>query len=101
MGADATRICPVCGTRFQPRTWNHRYCTGFRGRCYRRAMNHAQRTREGRQTIPLDAPLPAPFNCGHCGKRCVPGENVARHATMFCSSRCKKREHRDRNREAA
>jgi hypothetical protein len=39
------RTCPECGTVFEPRTANHKYCTGFRGACYRRAENRRYRGR--------------------------------------------------------
>lgn len=77
------RICPVCGTTFQPRTWNQKYCTGYRGQCYRRAMNVAYHGGT------LDAPLPAPFDCAHCGKHCTPGQNVDTRATRFCDQTCR------------
>jgi hypothetical protein len=80
-----TRVCPVCGAEFVARTWNHTYCTGFRGRCYRRAMNARYR---GRQLI--EGKVGEPFDCAQCGERCVPGENVAPHASKFCGRHCKR-----------
>lgn len=44
------RTCPVCGNRFTPRRWNQKYCTGYRGQCYRRAMNAAYNARRGTET---------------------------------------------------
>lgn len=38
------RTCAVCGESFTPRTWNQRYCTGYRGKCYRAAMNASYRS---------------------------------------------------------
>ena len=103
----AARICPVCGAEFVPTTNGQRYCPPRdqdrerqkqpRSRCARRAINHAQRTREGRKTIPLAAPLPQPFDCAQCGKRCTPGGNVPPHATRFCGRRCKKAWHRSQS----
>jgi len=89
---DGTRHCPVCGRAFKPTTANARYCPPTeadrerqaRSRCARRALNHAHRSREGIATIPLAAPLPEPFKCAECAKACVPGQNVAPHATKFC-----------------
>lgn len=86
------RTCPVCGTTFKPRTWNHTYCTGFRGQCYRRAMNCQHRGGD------LTAALPSPFDCEGCGQSCIPGRNVAAHATKFCGRRCKMRWHHARTR---
>jgi hypothetical protein len=40
-----------------------------------------------------------PFDCAGCGKPCKPGENVAPHATRFCSKRYKRSWHRERERE--
>lgn len=89
------RTCPVCGTQFTPTTWNNKYCSGFRGQCYRRGVNHAQRLKEGRRTVALDAPLASEYDCRRCGKRCVPGSNVSPHASRFCGVTCKRLWHRD------
>jgi hypothetical protein len=97
--------CPVCGSLFVPQSPNARYCPPTdeerqraqgqpRSRCSRRAMNHAQRLREGAETIALDAPLPAPYECAQCGKRCQPGKNVPPQAKKFCGRLCKRNWHR-------
>lgn len=95
------RTCPVCRQRFTPTSHNQVYCPPSkrsgkgqaRSRCARRAMNYRQRGR----ALPhiADLPLPAPFGCAHCGKRCVPGEDgVAPHAMKFCGYDCKAAWHR-------
>lgn len=38
-----------------------------------------------------------PFDCAHCGNRCVPGGNVGRRADKFCSPRCRKMWHKAEN----
>lgn len=79
----AERICPApCGRAFVPKTSNQVYCTGRKGRCYRRATNAAQRG-------PAVSPVPESFNCARCRKHCVPGLNVASHASKFCGAECK------------
>lgn len=83
------RTCPVCGTSFAPRTWNQKYCTGYRGRCYRRAMNVKQGIAPS-----LTAPLCEPYNCEWCGEHCIPGENVPHQANRFCSVKHQQRWHR-------
>lgn len=84
------RTCPVCQTTFTPRTWNQKYCTGYRGKCYRRAMNASYR---GRPLITGE--VGAHFDCAQCGTHCTPGKNdVAPHATRFCGHDCKKEWHR-------
>ena len=93
------RTCPTCGQSFKPTTPNQRYCPPTeadrsgpgqaRSRCANRGRNHAQRTREGRDTKPLDAPIVEAFDCAQCDKHCVPGENVAAHASKFCGVECK------------
>lgn len=35
-----------------------------------------------------------PFDCASCGVRCVPGENVGRRASRFCSLKCRGQWHR-------
>jgi 5-methylcytosine-specific restriction endonuclease McrA len=57
------RTCPVCDKSFVPKVWNQRYCTGYRGQCYRRAMNARQR---GRPIIRGQVGLP--FDCDWCGQ---------------------------------
>jgi endogenous inhibitor of DNA gyrase (YacG/DUF329 family) len=89
------RICPVCGTEFAPRTHNHRYCTGYRGQCYRRAMNVAYRGGN------LTAPLPKRFECAQCGKRVAPRINAAANAVKFCGKRCKAAWHHEQTRGAS
>lgn len=110
-GAAAREICAVCGSEFVPAVANQRYCPPTeeqrrrakgqpRSRCARRAQNHEQRKREGRDTLPLTAPLPTPFNCRKCDKRVVPGQDgVAPHARTFCSRRCKRKWHKARETE--
>jgi 5-methylcytosine-specific restriction endonuclease McrA len=84
------RACPVCGDTFTSPRASQRYCGR---RCKKRATNHAQRVREGRDTKPLDAPIMGAFDCEQCGRRCVPGEDVAPHASRFCGQRCKAQWH--------
>lgn len=71
----------TCGNTFTPTAAGQRYCPPTdedkarvngqaRSQCATRAKNHAQRTREGRQTRPLNAPLPRLFTCGQCGNDC-------------------------------
>lgn len=79
------RICPVDGAVFATAN-GAKYCSR---RCKKRAANHAQRTREGRDTVPLDAPVVRQFDCAQCGKACIKGENVAHHASRFCGYDCK------------
>lgn len=93
MRKEATvRICPVDGTEFTASN-NRRFCAPS---CSRRWDNYRQR--HGVDPPPLywagkDRP-DKPFNCEQCGKRCVPGENVAAHASRFCGRGCKRGWHR-------
>lgn len=99
------RTCPVCGNTFTPATPNQRYCpptpedrTRLKGqavsRCARRGSNHAQRTRQGRDTGSLTAPLPGAFDCEQCGKACEAGKDgVSAHAMRFCGYDCKAQWH--------
>lgn len=95
------RTCPTCGNTFKPSSPNQRFCPPTdeqrardiqqpRSRCARRSLNHTQRAREGRQTIPLAAPIVTSFDCVQCGAPCVPGrDGVAPHASRFCGAGCK------------
>jgi hypothetical protein len=70
---------------FTPRTWNHPFCSAYRGKCYRRAMNASYRRR------PLIRGEVGPdFHCAECDKLCSPGLTVAAHATKFCGRKCKR-----------
>jgi hypothetical protein len=101
------RTCPVCGDTFTPAVHNQVFCPPTdedrrrvqdgqpRSRCARRAANAKQRDAD------LTARLLEPFDCAHCGKRCVPGENVAPHATRFCSKAHKRAFHHALERAAA
>lgn len=106
------RTCPTCGSSFIPGTANQRYCpptdadrerradaSQARSRCAKRGANHAQRTREGRDTLARDAPMVTAFDCAQCRTRCVPGENVAPHASKFCGAECKIAWHRGLSRD--
>jgi hypothetical protein len=94
------RTCPVCGSGIESENPRQRYCEPCDGermsRCRKRAMNHRQRAREGRKTIPLTAPLPAPYRCAECGKACIPGGSVPANATRFCGRKCKRDWHHAR-----
>lgn len=70
------RTCPVDGVEFMAAN-NKRFCSK---RCGKRFENSK------RNGADPTAPLPGPFNCAQCGKRCVPGENVPPHASRFCSN---------------
>jgi endogenous inhibitor of DNA gyrase (YacG/DUF329 family) len=84
------RTCPTCGKEFEPQTSNQVYCPPSkrdgkgqaRSRCARRAMNARQRGTD------LDSlpPMVKQFDCAHCGKLCIPGDNVPPHASRFCSN---------------
>ncbi len=88
------RTCSVCSRSFVPSSANQVYCPPTdeqrrrqkqpRSQCARRAMNAK---RYG--WVPASRPMPEPFDCDWCGKWCVPGENVAHHATKFCGKECK------------
>jgi 5-methylcytosine-specific restriction endonuclease McrA len=90
------RTCPVCDKSFVPKVWNQRYCTGYRGQCYRRAMNARQR---GRPIIRGQVGLP--FDCDWCGSRAVPGQNCGPSSRRFCCRRCKHSWHRAHDRKRA
>jgi hypothetical protein len=86
------RCCIVCDKPFQPRSHNQECCSPApgkrRSKCSARLNNHRTRGTE------LRAALPSPFECEHCGDRCIPGENVAPHASRFCGKDCKVAWHR-------
>jgi hypothetical protein len=83
------RDCPVCGQTFETAIPHKLYCSR---RCKKRRENVANRGGE------LNAPLPEPFKCANCEKRCIPGENVAAHATKFCGRKCKSDWHHEQER---
>jgi hypothetical protein len=102
------RTCPVCGRTFKPTHHGQVYCPPTdldrarannsqpRSRCAKRADNAKQRGWD-----PSSRPLLEPFDCAWCGKRCVPGQNVAAHATRFCSKAHKRAFHHAADRAAA
>lgn len=89
------KTCPVCREGFTPRSHNQRFCPPPPGksksRCAKRYENAARR---GTLTSTLDLPPIAPFDCAQCGTHCIPGDNVAPHATRFCGQTCKAAWHR-------
>lgn len=87
------RECPVCRASFEA-TGNKRFC---QRRC-RSAYENAKERGTLDKLLAKPWTPPTPFDCAHCGKRCIPGENVARHAAKFCGKDCKKRWHRNRHR---
>lgn len=68
------RTCPVCGKNFEPRTHNQRYCTGYRGKCYRRAMNLRYRS-----TTETAA-------CKGCDSKFQRARGTSQH--VYCSDAC-------------
>jgi hypothetical protein len=102
------RTCPVCGASFVANHHNQTYCPPTdldraraknsqpRSRCAKRADNAKQRGWD-----PASRPLLEPFDCGWCGKRCVPGENVPANATRFCSQAHKRAFHHATDKAAA
>lgn len=86
------RICPVCGKSFRPRSPAAVYCPPQPGKQRSRCAKRAENAKRGGWD-PASRPMPAPFDCEQCYRRCVPGENVAPQATRFCGVRCKKRWH--------
>jgi hypothetical protein len=97
------RVCPTCGGTFTPTVASQRFCPPTkedrlrvagqpRSRCARRYQNAQHR--HGRAISTTELELPAPFDCENCGTRCIPGENVAPHATKFCGAGCKSRAHK-------
>lgn len=79
------RTCPGCGKDFKPTNGNQVYCPADPSRRDKRSFC-ARRASNGRDP----AAPPEPFDCEQCGERCIPGDNVAPHATRFCSTRCKR-----------
>ena len=92
------RTCPVCRENFTATNRNQRFCPPDPGRakskCKTAYTNAKSRGSLGKLLAKPWTP-PTPFDCAHCGKRCIPGENVARHAAKFCGPRCKKAAWRD------
>ena len=68
------RTCPVCGKNFTPRTWNHTYCTGYRGQCSRKVSN--ERYRASKEYA----------NYKHC--RRVFARVRGRKQQVYCSDAC-------------
>lgn len=79
------RQCPVCRKRFTA-AGNKRFCSAP---CRKAHVNATRRCSLDRLLAEPWSP-PTPFDCAQCGTRCVPGENVAAHATKFCGPDCKK-----------
>jgi hypothetical protein len=70
------KTCPVCDTAHAR---GGIYCSR---KCCRRVSNAKARGTTVRPPI-------AAFDCEQCGKHCVPGVNVAAHASRFCGKDCK------------
>lgn len=70
------KTCPVCQREHQRQGI---YCSR---KCCRRVSNAKARGSTVRPPI-------VSFDCEQCGTRCVPGENVAAHASRFCGYDCK------------
>ena len=91
------RTCPVCRENFTATKNNQRFCPPAPGKakskCKTAYTNAKSRGSLGKLLAKPWTP-PTPFDCAHCGKRCVPGENVARHAAKFCGKECKSAWHR-------
>lgn len=89
------RTCTACGQDFAPTFWAQRYCPptesdrakGRRSQCAKRAGNLQQRG--GDVTRLQHKVIAEPFDCEQCGMACVPGSNVAPHASRFCGYDCK------------
>lgn len=80
--------CVVCGSEFMSRHWRGGVYTQTCSRnCSKRRVNAK---RYG--TVPK--PPVVSFDCAQCGLTCVPGVDVAPHASKFCSQTCKSRWHR-------
>lgn len=82
------RVCPVDGTEFYASN-NKRFCSRRCGKAYDNAKNRG--TLE--QLLARGRVCPE-FDCAWCDKHCVPGDNVAAHATKFCGYDCKTEWHR-------
>ena len=99
-----TKICEWCKTEYQARRVTSRYCGGT---C--RALASRLRTRD-RQLAQVDAPAPEPEpapvdlvigSVRECDAAdCANTYTVARLSNRFCSSRCKRRDWRARQRAA-
>lgn len=91
------RTCPVCRENFTATKNNQRFCPPAPGKAKSKCKT-AYTNAKSRGTIDklLAEPWtpPTPFDCAHCGKRCIPGENVAQHASKFCGKECKSAWHR-------
>ena len=112
------RTCAACGETFTPTNPKQRACPPTNedrarakgqphNKCARKLMNAAQR---GRPVV--IGKVGQPFNCEQCDKPCMPGSNVAPHASKFCGYDCKAawhyehkdgatRRHMDQQRRAA
>ncbi len=109
------RDCVVCGSSFIPLAANQKCCPPSaaereaarargaiqaRSSCARAYTNALHRgTLDdllARNRRPGD-----PFDCATCGRACVPGENVAAHATKFCDRACLKVWHKPLEEAAA
>lgn len=77
----AERCCPYCGAAMT----NPRRVQCGAPECAR--QYHNKRMREYLRQ--RDGFL-RPYDCAHCGRRCIPGENVTRSG-RFCSARCRHR----------
>lgn len=88
--------CRVCGKPTEGRLYCKPEPGKARSKCAKRWENYRHKHGEA---PPLghwlgSAAPDAPFDCAQCGARCVPGENVAAHASKFCSLACKSRWHK-------
>lgn len=85
------RTCPVCRRTFAASN-NQRFCPPepgkTRSKCAKAYMNAKKRGSLDKLLAEPWTP-PQPFDCEQCGKHCVPGENVAQHASKFCGKECK------------
>lgn len=81
----APKACVLCAEQFTPKQHNQRFC----------CKSHRQSYENAKHRGTLDKLLAEPrlvgaeFDCAWCEKHCVPGENVAPHATKFCGYDCK------------
>lgn len=87
LDTETTRTCE-CGKDFTPTHWKQAYCCKQHAQ---HAYNARYRGHEPTWEI-VDS-----FDCAQCDKHCVPGENVAPHASRFCGSGCKGKWHAKHN----
>lgn len=96
------RTCPVCRRTISSPKSNQRFCSPtdeqrargqIHSKCAKAYMNAKKRGSLDKLLAEPWTP-PQPFDCEQCGKHCVPGENVAQHASKFCGKECKSAWHR-------